>query len=61
MPQTHIPPQLLQQSDKILIIAHLALGDFTYLQNSLRALANVPLRSGRFVGTQHGLVRRPNP
>ncbi len=39
MPQTHIPPQLLQQSDKILIIAHLALGDFTYLQNSLRALA----------------------
>ncbi|WP_051156258.1 glycosyltransferase family 9 protein [Herbaspirillum huttiense] len=39
MPQTHIPPQLLQQSDKILIIAHLALGDFTYLQNFLQAFA----------------------
>jgi ADP-heptose:LPS heptosyltransferase len=28
-----IPPELLRKSDKILFIAHLALGDFTYLQN----------------------------
>ena len=28
-----IPSDLLRKSDKILFIAHLALGDFTYLQN----------------------------
>ncbi len=32
-----IPPDLLKKSDKILFIAHLALGDFTYLQSSLQA------------------------
>lgn len=39
MPLTHIPVDLLQRSDKILLIAHLAIGDFTYLQNCLRALS----------------------
>ena len=34
-----IPSELLQKSDKILFIAHLALGDFTYLQNGFRAFA----------------------
>jgi ADP-heptose:LPS heptosyltransferase len=35
-----VPADLLQKSDKILFIAHLALGDFTYLQNCFRAFAN---------------------
>ncbi|MFJ9532683.1 glycosyltransferase family 9 protein [Herbaspirillum sp. NPDC101396] len=39
MPQTLIPPALLKKSDKILFIAHLALGDFTYLQNFFQAFA----------------------
>ena len=39
MSLNHIPVDLLKQSKKILFIAHLALGDFTYLQNCLRALA----------------------
>jgi ADP-heptose:LPS heptosyltransferase len=39
MPLTHIPSDLLQRSTKILFVAHLALGDFTYLQNCLRALS----------------------
>ena len=34
-----IPATLLQQSDKILFIAHLALGDYTYMQNGFRAFA----------------------
>jgi heptosyltransferase-3 len=34
-----IPPELLQKSGKILLIAHLALGDFTYLQNFFQAFA----------------------
>lgn len=34
-----IDPALLRQSAKILFIAHLALGDFTYLQSCFRALA----------------------
>lgn len=34
-----IPSELLQKSEKILFIAHLALGDFTYLQNGFRAFA----------------------
>ncbi len=37
--QTLIPAELLQKSDKILFIAHLALGDFTYLQNFFKAFA----------------------
>lgn len=32
-----VPSELLQQSSKILFIAHLALGDFTYMQNCFRA------------------------
>lgn len=32
-----VPPELLQQSNKILFLAHLALGDFTYMQNCFRA------------------------
>jgi ADP-heptose:LPS heptosyltransferase len=32
-----IPADLLQKSNKILFIAHLALGDFTYLQNCFKA------------------------
>jgi heptosyltransferase-3 len=39
MTQTLIPAELLQKSDKILFIAHLALGDFTYLQNCFEAFA----------------------
>ena len=34
-----IPPDLLKKSDKILFVAHLALGDFTYLQNCFQAFA----------------------
>ncbi len=34
-----IPPELLKKSDKILFIAHLALGDYTYLQNCFEAFA----------------------
>jgi heptosyltransferase-3 len=34
-----IDPALLAQADKILFIAHLALGDFTYLQSCFQALA----------------------
>lgn len=36
-----IPADLLAKSDKILFIAHLALGDFTYLQNCFQAFAQV--------------------
>ncbi|MBB3214126.1 ADP-heptose:LPS heptosyltransferase [Herbaspirillum sp. Sphag1AN] len=39
MPQTLIPAELLKKSNKILFIAHLALGDFTYLQNFFQAFA----------------------
>jgi heptosyltransferase III len=35
-----VPADLLQKSDKILFITHLALGDYTYLQNCFRAFAN---------------------
>lgn len=34
-----IPADLLRKSDKILFIAHLALGDFTYLQNFFQAFS----------------------
>ena len=34
-----IPSDLLNRSDKILFIAHLALGDYTYLQNCFEAFA----------------------
>jgi len=34
-----IPSELLSRSDKVLFIAHLALGDYTYLQNDFRALS----------------------
>ncbi|EJN01781.1 glycosyltransferase family 9 protein [Herbaspirillum sp. YR522] len=34
-----IPAELLKRSDKILFIAHLALGDFTYLQSFFKAFA----------------------
>jgi heptosyltransferase-3 len=38
--QTHlVPSEVLQKSDKILFITHLALGDFTYLQNCFQAFA----------------------
>ena len=36
---TLIPLPLLMGADRILFIAHLAIGDFTYLQNDLRAFA----------------------
>ncbi|MGB7481424.1 MAG: glycosyltransferase family 9 protein [Burkholderiaceae bacterium] len=39
MPSPLVPTELLQKSDKILFIAHLALGDFAYLQNCFRAFA----------------------
>ncbi len=34
-----VAPALLRQADRILFIAHLALGDFTYLQNCFQAFA----------------------
>lgn len=34
-----VPGALLRSADKILFVAHLALGDFTYLQSCLRAFA----------------------
>jgi heptosyltransferase-3 len=34
-----VAPELLARTDKILFIAHLALGDFTYLQSCFRAFA----------------------
>ncbi|ALK98450.1 glycosyl transferase [Massilia sp. WF1] len=34
-----VPPALLRQADKILFIAHLALGDFAYLQSGFQAFA----------------------
>lgn len=34
-----IPADLLRKSDKILFVAHLALGDFTYLQNCFKAFS----------------------
>ncbi len=34
-----IPAEILEKADKILFIAHLALGDFTYMQNCFRAFA----------------------
>jgi heptosyltransferase-3 len=34
-----VPPELLARADKILFIAHLALGDFTYLQRCFQAFA----------------------
>lgn len=33
-----LPESLLQHSDKILFILHLAIGDYTYMQNGFRAL-----------------------
>ncbi|MDY7580015.1 glycosyltransferase family 9 protein [Herbaspirillum sp. RTI4] len=39
MQNSLIPQDLLRSSKKILIVAHLALGDFTYLQNCFYALA----------------------
>ena len=39
MTQPLVPADLLKKSDKILFIAHLALGDFTYLQNCFQAFA----------------------
>ena len=39
MPTQLVPPELLKKSDKILFIAHLALGDFTYLQNCFKAFS----------------------
>ena len=34
-----IPADVLERADKILFITHLALGDFTYLQNYFQAFA----------------------
>ncbi|MFL9922931.1 glycosyltransferase family 9 protein [Herbaspirillum lusitanum] len=39
MPDQLIPAELLKKSNKILFVAHLALGDFTYMQNCFRAFA----------------------
>ena len=39
MTQQLVPAELLKKTDKILFIAHLALGDFTYLQNCFRAFS----------------------
>lgn len=34
-----IPQEILQNADKVLFIVHLAIGDFTYLQNGFKAFA----------------------
>lgn len=39
MHNTIIPQELLAKSDKILFVAHLAIGDFTYLQNYIAEFA----------------------
>jgi ADP-heptose:LPS heptosyltransferase len=39
MLESLVPQELLQKTDKILFVAHLALGDFTYLQNCFQAFA----------------------
>lgn len=39
MPTQSVPADILQRSNKILFIAHLALGDFAYLQNCFQAFA----------------------
>jgi ADP-heptose:LPS heptosyltransferase len=39
MPTPLVPPGLVERSDKILFITHLALGDFAYLQNCFQAFA----------------------
>ncbi len=39
MTQQLVPPQLLAATDKILFVTHLAIGDFTYLQNYFEAFA----------------------
>jgi len=39
MTQQLVPAELLKNSSKILFVAHLALGDFTYMQNCFRAFA----------------------
>jgi heptosyltransferase-3 len=39
MSRSLVPAELLQRSDKILFVAHLALGDFTYMQNCFRTFA----------------------
>jgi heptosyltransferase-3 len=36
-PASLVPQELLKKSDKILFIAHLAIGDYTYLQNCFKA------------------------
>lgn len=37
MAEQLVPAELLRKADKILFVAHLALGDFTYMQNCFRA------------------------
>ena len=39
MPSQLVPAGLLKKTDKILFIAHLALGDYTYLQNCFKAFS----------------------
>jgi ADP-heptose:LPS heptosyltransferase len=39
MPTQLVPDEALRKADKILFIAHLALGDYTYLQNCFQAFA----------------------
>ncbi|MEO8839021.1 MAG: glycosyltransferase family 9 protein [Herbaspirillum sp.] len=40
MSNSLISQELLKKADKILFVAHLALGDFTYLQNCFQAFSN---------------------
>ena len=39
MKQQLVPSELLQKADKILFVAHLAIGDFAYYQNCFKAFA----------------------
>jgi hypothetical protein len=57
---TLIPADLLQKSDKILFIAHLALGDFTYLQNFFRLCRAEPAYEDSTCGsTKYGAPQMP--
>jgi len=40
MSDSLVPAELLTRADKILFVAHLALGDFTYLQNCFRVFSS---------------------
>jgi heptosyltransferase-3 len=57
-----VAPNLLAKSDKILFIAHLALGDFTYLESCFRAFAQAypHIRIHLFVDERRRITCKPS-